>query len=313
MFEALVAQLLSATLGEWVEDISPERLSLGAWRGDVQLSDLRLRAGALLPGPLPLVVQSGRIGRLILQVPWAQLHAQPTILQIHELDATLALADADRAYGEPRTTLALAGGVGGVGGASEPLSPLLAKVLRNLQLIVSSVDVRIVASCALRFALPSASPPRAGARAVVFCVSVEAAFLAEHAAGGAAARPLGGGGLELERTLVLRDVVLCVRALDRPPTGAALGAWADGERARWQPGGAGARAAAGERSGAVLGPFDARVRLALAPPPPPPPPRARAHLPPRVRPPARSLPCVPLPPAHPARPPLPAPRAGPQL
>ena len=43
-----------------------------------------------------LVVQSGQIGRLIMRVQWAQLPAQPTIVQIRELDTTLSDADADR-------------------------------------------------------------------------------------------------------------------------------------------------------------------------------------------------------------------------
>jgi hypothetical protein len=93
VFEALVARVLSERLGEWIEGISPEALTIGVWRGDAQLSNLRLRPGALVPGKLPLVVHSGRIGRLTVQVPWANL-SQPTVVELHGLDATLAIADA---------------------------------------------------------------------------------------------------------------------------------------------------------------------------------------------------------------------------
>ncbi|KAJ1627367.1 N-terminal region of Chorein, a TM vesicle-mediated sorter-domain-containing protein [Pavlovales sp. CCMP2436] len=95
VLEALVARVLGERLGEWVEGISPEALNIG-WRGDAQLSNLQLRAGSIVPGKLPLVVHSGRIGRLIVQVPWADL-SQPTIIQLHEFDATLAIADAAQA------------------------------------------------------------------------------------------------------------------------------------------------------------------------------------------------------------------------
>ena len=62
--------VLEATVGQYVDGISTEKLKLGLWSGKVQLMDLSLKAGALDSLMLPIVVESGRVAKISLSVPW---------------------------------------------------------------------------------------------------------------------------------------------------------------------------------------------------------------------------------------------------
>lgn len=68
MFEAQVLGLLQRYLGKYVYGLDAESLRISVWRGDVELSNLRLKAEALDELNLPITVKSGLLGRLRLKV-----------------------------------------------------------------------------------------------------------------------------------------------------------------------------------------------------------------------------------------------------
>lgn len=68
MFEAQVLGLLQRYLGKYVYGLDAESLRISVWRGDVELSNLRLKPEALDELNLPITVKSGLLGRLRLKV-----------------------------------------------------------------------------------------------------------------------------------------------------------------------------------------------------------------------------------------------------
>lgn len=53
--------------------------------GDVELTDLKLRADALSQLNLPIEVVQGQLGKLKLQIPWASLRSKPVIIHIQDV------------------------------------------------------------------------------------------------------------------------------------------------------------------------------------------------------------------------------------
>lgn len=68
MFEAQVLGLLERYLGKYVYGLDAESLRISVWRGDVELTNLRLKPEALDDLQLPIAVKSGLLGRLTLKV-----------------------------------------------------------------------------------------------------------------------------------------------------------------------------------------------------------------------------------------------------
>ena len=85
MLEAQVAYFLQKYLGTYVAGIDADSLRVSVLRGDVSLSNLTLRAGALDGLGLPLTVKGGLLGRLSLRVPWANLRGSPVVVEVDRL------------------------------------------------------------------------------------------------------------------------------------------------------------------------------------------------------------------------------------
>ncbi|ORZ39130.1 hypothetical protein BCR44DRAFT_1482922 [Catenaria anguillulae PL171] len=77
MFEQVLATLLNRVLGDYVQGLETTQLSVGVWAGDVQLRSLRLRGDALIRLGLPIAIQEGSLGSLVLKIPWKNLKSQP--------------------------------------------------------------------------------------------------------------------------------------------------------------------------------------------------------------------------------------------
>ena len=85
MLEGQVAYFLQKYLGNYVAGIDADSLRVSVLRGDVSLSNLTLKAGALDGLGLPLTVKGGLLGRLSLRVPWANLRGSPVVVEVDRL------------------------------------------------------------------------------------------------------------------------------------------------------------------------------------------------------------------------------------
>lgn len=84
MLESLAATLLNRILGSYVENFDPTQLNVGIWSGNVRLTNLKLRKDCLDGLSLPVDVQFGVLGELLLTVPWSSLKNKPVKINIEE-------------------------------------------------------------------------------------------------------------------------------------------------------------------------------------------------------------------------------------
>ncbi|ESO12638.1 hypothetical protein HELRODRAFT_187936 [Helobdella robusta] len=85
MLEGLIAWVLNTYLGEYVENLNTDQLSVGIFQGNVELENLPLKKSALKNLGFPFVVKSGLIGRIKLQIPVRRLKSEQWVVTIEDL------------------------------------------------------------------------------------------------------------------------------------------------------------------------------------------------------------------------------------
>lgn len=73
VFESIVAELLNKILGEYIQNLDYSQLKLSLWGGDVVLTDLLIKETALDVLDLPIRLEYGRLGKLILKIPFKDM------------------------------------------------------------------------------------------------------------------------------------------------------------------------------------------------------------------------------------------------
>ncbi|XP_072752571.1 intermembrane lipid transfer protein VPS13A [Anoplolepis gracilipes] len=87
MFEGAIAAFLNRLLGRYVEDLDTEQFNVGIFSGDTCLTDLKLKPEALYQLGLPIRIEIGLIGKIILKIPWSGLFSQPIVICIEDIYA----------------------------------------------------------------------------------------------------------------------------------------------------------------------------------------------------------------------------------
>ncbi|KAF5301566.1 hypothetical protein FQR65_LT08871 [Abscondita terminalis] len=153
MLESVVARLLNQILGKYVVDLDTENLNVGIFSGQVQLTDLQLKAEALYELNLPIRVKIGTIGRIWLKIPWNLLWNEPVVVTIEdvlitaepivtydkydqEIDKRLLRAVKRKLLAELDNDKRL------IGGPSSFSEHLLTNLVNNLQISVANVHIR---------------------------------------------------------------------------------------------------------------------------------------------------------------------------
>ena len=99
MFESKLAGVLNQVLGSYVHGISTDDLKVAVFKGDVVLTNMRLKVEALNALGLPFRVRAGVVGRLTLRVPWRALGKNPVMVLIEDLHVVAGFADEAEAGG----------------------------------------------------------------------------------------------------------------------------------------------------------------------------------------------------------------------
>lgn len=74
MFENLLERLLFSYLGTYIKEFNQESLKVGMWGGNVSMEQLSLKPEAFSDLGLPLVLEQGTIGKLVIKIPWHNLY-----------------------------------------------------------------------------------------------------------------------------------------------------------------------------------------------------------------------------------------------
>ena len=89
MFEALITKVLNKVLGDFIENINPEQLNISLMRGDVNLSNMKLRGDLFDSLPLPFALESGQIGCIHLKIPFWNLLGSPIVIELSDVLAVV--------------------------------------------------------------------------------------------------------------------------------------------------------------------------------------------------------------------------------
>ncbi|PIC46698.1 hypothetical protein B9Z55_006302 [Caenorhabditis nigoni] len=85
MLENVVAWVLNNYIGEYLEDLNTDQLSVALLSGQVELENVPLKKTALRKLDLPLEVKSGLLGKLTLSVPITHLRSEPWTLKLSDV------------------------------------------------------------------------------------------------------------------------------------------------------------------------------------------------------------------------------------
>ena len=94
--EESLSELLTKSLGAFVNGIDKESLGISVWNGDVCLKTLELKTEAFEALDLPMRVVGGTLGEIRIKVPWRNLGKAPLIVSIDRLFLLLAPKDASK-------------------------------------------------------------------------------------------------------------------------------------------------------------------------------------------------------------------------
>ncbi|KAK1861840.1 hypothetical protein I4F81_004420 [Pyropia yezoensis] len=160
MLEGVVADVLARVLGQYVLGIDRDSVRVGVWSGRLELGRLALRAEALatlfesLGLDLPVVVSSGTLQSLSVDVPWKRLGSEPVKVSVDLEDVTVRYEDAASV---PSAPFALHASLGALRACStdsswsdvflqDPLSPVVHKRIALSKLSVAWVPLEASSS-----------------------------------------------------------------------------------------------------------------------------------------------------------------------
>ncbi|XP_053983322.1 intermembrane lipid transfer protein VPS13C-like [Hylaeus volcanicus] len=149
MFEGAIAAFLNRFLGKYVEDLDTEQFNVGIFSGDTCLTDLKLKPEALYQLGLPIRVDVGLVGKIVLKIPWSGLFSQPIVLCIEDVYIVAVPA----AYGTYNAEIQkklmraekkkiLEDLKEDEGYRTELFDNLLASVTKNFQISINNVHIR---------------------------------------------------------------------------------------------------------------------------------------------------------------------------
>uniref|UniRef100_A0A0N5BPS6 Ricin B-type lectin domain-containing protein n=1 Tax=Strongyloides papillosus TaxID=174720 RepID=A0A0N5BPS6_STREA len=85
MLEGLLALVLNRYVGEYLDDINTDNLSIALLSGQVELENVPLKKSALSKLELPLSLKSGVVGKLTLTIPITSLRSEPWIVKLSDV------------------------------------------------------------------------------------------------------------------------------------------------------------------------------------------------------------------------------------
>ncbi|VDL75879.1 unnamed protein product [Nippostrongylus brasiliensis] len=98
MLENIVAWVLNNYIGEYLENLNTDQLSVALLSGQVELENVPLKKTALRKLDLPIEVKSGLLGKLTLSVPITHLRSEPWVLKLSDVLVIVGPPTPDRRY-----------------------------------------------------------------------------------------------------------------------------------------------------------------------------------------------------------------------
>jgi vacuolar protein sorting-associated protein 13A/C len=90
MLESLVVSIINRTMGRYIDDIQQDQISIGIWKGDLSLNNVKVKKSAMDLLNLPVKITEGILGTLEVKIPWKSLKSSPVKICIKQLMVSLA-------------------------------------------------------------------------------------------------------------------------------------------------------------------------------------------------------------------------------
>jgi vacuolar protein sorting-associated protein 13A/C len=90
MFEALITKVLNKVLGDFIENLQASQLDISLLKGDVNLTNMKLKSDMFASLPVPFALVFGQIGRIHIRIPplW-KLHSESLVIEISDIMAII--------------------------------------------------------------------------------------------------------------------------------------------------------------------------------------------------------------------------------
>ncbi|CAM4960819.1 unnamed protein product, partial [Rotaria socialis] len=85
VFKSIIRYIINRYLKNYIEELDDEKLNFDLIHENVTLENLRLKPEALADLNLPVAVAAGCVEKLVLTIPWMNLHSNPTKIHINGL------------------------------------------------------------------------------------------------------------------------------------------------------------------------------------------------------------------------------------
>ena len=83
--EGLICRTLNKVLGNFVEDISADSLNLAVLSGRASLKNLQVRPECIQEMALPVKLNAGLIGSIVIDIPITSLLSKPIVVTIRDV------------------------------------------------------------------------------------------------------------------------------------------------------------------------------------------------------------------------------------
>ena len=88
--EGLICRTLNKVLGNFVEDISADSLNLAVLSGRASLKNLQVRPECIQEMGLPVKLNAGLIGSIVIDIPITSLLSKPIVVTIRDILVSLS-------------------------------------------------------------------------------------------------------------------------------------------------------------------------------------------------------------------------------
>ncbi|EFA80196.1 vacuolar protein sorting-associated protein 13 family protein [Heterostelium album PN500] len=85
VFEGVVAEVIDRFLGSFLQEITKKQLKIGLFNGNAVLKNIEVKPEAFHAFDLPVGVNRGVVGRLIIKVPWKSLKSESVVIHLQDI------------------------------------------------------------------------------------------------------------------------------------------------------------------------------------------------------------------------------------
>ncbi|OQV26154.1 Vacuolar protein sorting-associated protein 13C [Hypsibius exemplaris] len=97
VFEGILVEVLNTFLGDYIENLDKDQLSVAVWSGNIELRELKFKDSLLDDLNYPIRTAFGYLGKLGIDIPWKNLYTKPIVITVEDV-LLLVVPNTDAEY-----------------------------------------------------------------------------------------------------------------------------------------------------------------------------------------------------------------------